>query len=120
MSIFSSLKDKVTQHVEVYVKLFKLNFIDRTSNLLSYFMFAMICMLLMVCIMLFLGFGLSELFQVACGMSKMWAFFSTLGVYVIILIIVMGLRKNVTRFFASGFIRALTEGDEEDEKKQND
>ena len=112
MSIFSSLKDKVTQHVEVYVKLFKLNFIERTSNLLSYFMFAMICQLLVLCIFLFLGLGLSETF-IAMGMPKVWSFFATLGVYVLLLLVVVGLRTNITRFFASGFIRTLTDGDED-------
>jgi len=46
MNIFGQLKEKLTEYVDVYVRLFKINFIGRTANLLSYFMFAMICMLI--------------------------------------------------------------------------
>ena len=115
MSIFSSLKEKVTQHVEVYVKLFKLNFIGRTANLLSYFMFAMICLMLVLCMFIILGLGMTELF-IAGGLSKLASFFVTLGVYAVLLLIIVALRTKITRFFATGFIRALTEGDDEDEK----
>jgi len=115
MSIFSSVKEKITQHLDVYIKLIKLDFIGRTAKLLSYFMFAMICLLLVLCVLLFLGFGMSETF-IAMGMSKLASFFATLGVYVVMLLVVIGLRKNITRFFAGGFIQALTEEDYEEKK----
>ena len=118
MSIFSSIKEKVAQHVDVYVRLFKLNFIDRTANLLSYFMFAMICMLLVFCIVLLMGLGMVEGFMIL-GLSKMASFFAALGVYVLMLAIIIGLRKSITRFFASGVIRVLTEGDEDDNESKN-
>jgi len=118
MSIFSSLKDKVTQHIEVYVKLFKLNFIERTSNLLGYFMFALICLLLVFCVVLFLGFGLVEMF-IMVGLTKMLAFFATLGVYVVFLAVLIACRKGITRFFASGVIHVLTEGDEDGETSKD-
>ena len=115
MNILSQLKEKVTEYVDVYVRLFKINFIGRTSNLISYFMFAMINMLIVFCIVLFSGFGLVELF-VAMGVSKLASFFLTVGVYLILLLIVFGFRKRLTRFFASSIIRVLTEGDEEEKK----
>ena len=117
MSIFSSVKEKITQHLDVYIKLIKLDFIGRTAKLLSYFMFAMICLLLVLCIFLFLGFGMSETF-VTWGMPKFAAFFTTLGIYVVLLAVIIGLRKNITRFFAGGFIQALTEEDEDNEEKK--
>jgi len=119
MSIFGSLKEKVTQHVEVYVKLFKLNFIGRTANLLSYFMFAMICLMLLLCIVLFMGFGMVEMF-IIFGLPKMGAFFATFGMYIIFLLIVIAAREKITRFFATGVIRVLTEGDEDDDDKKKD
>jgi len=112
MNIFGQLKEKLIEYVDVYVRLFKINFIGRTANLLSYFMFAMICMLIVFCIVLFSGFGLVELF-IALGVPKLGSFFITVGVYLLVLIIVFACRRNLTRFFASSVIRVLTEGDEE-------
>jgi len=117
MSIFSQLKDKVTQYVDVYVKLFKLNFIGRTANLLSYFMFSMIALFIVFCMLLFTGLGLVEVFVLA-GMSKMASFFLTIGIYFLLLLIVVGLRKPITRFFSSSIIKVMTDGDEEDDAKQ--
>ena len=86
MSLISNLKDKVAQYVDVYVRLIKINFIGRTSNLLGYFMFAIISLFLVFCIVLFVGFGLSEVFQ-GMGVSKMVGFFLTVAFYFLLLII---------------------------------
>jgi hypothetical protein len=67
--------------------------------------------------MLFMGLGITELFMLA-GLPKVVSFFLTVGVYFVLLLIVIMLRKNITRFFASVFINVLTEGDEE--KNDND
>ena len=117
MSIFSELKERVTQYIEVQVKLFKINFIRRSANLFSYFLFSLICLFIFFCVILFVGFGLTEVF-VNAGLSKMSSFFIVIGIYVILLLIVVALRKNITRFFASGFIRVLTEGDDEEEESE--
>ncbi len=114
MSIFSELKERVTQYIDVHIKLFKINFIGRSANLFSYFLFSLICLFIFFCIILFVGFGLTEVF-INAGLSKMASFFVVIGIYFLLLLIVVGLRKNITRFFASGFIRVLTEGDNEDE-----
>ena len=116
MGILSALKEKVTQYVDVYVKLFKINFIGRTANLLSYFMFAMIGMLIAFCILLFTGLGLVEVF-VAAGLTKMAAFFITIGIYLLLLFVIFACRKAITRFFASSIIKVMTEGDEEDKEE---
>ncbi len=117
MSIFSDLKERVLQYVDVQVKLFKINFIGRSANLFSYFLFSLICLFIFFCIILFIGFGLTEVF-VSAGLSKMASFFVVIGIYFLLLIIVVALRKNITRFFASGFIRVLTEGDNEEEEEK--
>ncbi len=118
MSIISELKEKVTQYLNVYVKLLKVNFIGRAANVFSYFFFALICLFIFFCIILYIGFGLTEVFADA-GLSKTASFFIVTGIYALLLIIVVALRKQITRFFASGFIRALTDGDDEEEKERN-
>jgi len=119
MSIFAQLKEKVTQYVDVYVKLFKINFIGRTAHLLSYFLFTMIALFIAFCMLLFTGLGLVEVF-VAIGASKMASFFITIGIYFLLLLIVVLLRRPITRFFSSAVIKVLTEGDEEDEEEKDE
>ncbi len=116
MSIISELKERVLQYVDVHVKLFKINFIGRSANLFSYFLFSLICLFILFCVFLFIGFGLTEVF-INAGMSKMASFFLVIGIYILLLLIVVALRKNITRFFAGGFIRVLTEGDDEEEEE---
>ena len=114
MNIVGQLKEKVTQYVDVYVKLAKISFIGKTANLLSHFMFSLIALFIFLCIILFLGFGLTELFVVA-GLSKAVSFFITIGIYVLLLVLVVLLRRPIARFFASIFIKVLTEGDDDKE-----
>ena len=117
MSILTQLKEKVTQYLNVYIKLLKVNFIGRTANIFSYFFFSLICLFIFFCIILYTGFGLTEVFADA-GLSKTASFFIVTGIYVLLLVIVVSLRKPITRFFASGFIRVLTEGDDEGEEQE--
>jgi hypothetical protein len=114
MNIIGKLREKITDYIDVYARLFKINLIGHTSKLLSHLMFGMICLLIFFCIILFTGFGLTEAF-VEAGLSKMVSFFITIGVYVALLALVMAFHKNITRFFANGIIDVMTEGEEEDE-----
>lgn len=115
MSILSQLKEKVTQYLNVYIRLLKVNVIGRTASVFSYFLFVLICLFIFFCIILYTGFGLTEVFAEA-GLSKIASFFIMTGIYILLLVIVVALRKNITRFFANGFIRVLSEGDGEEEK----
>jgi len=117
MSIFGSLKDKVTQYIEVYIKLFKLNFMGSTAKLLSYVMFALICMFIGFITMMLLGLGIVEGF-VELGLNRVGATFATMGVFILIMGIAFGLRTNITNFFAGAFLKILTEDTEEDEEKK--
>ena len=117
MSIFSQLKDKITRYIDVNIKLVKINFIERTSGVLSYVIFAMILLFIVFCIMLLLGFGLTEEF-VEMGLSRAVSFFITIGIYLLLFIIVIALRKNITRFFAGKIINVMTESDNEDKTEE--
>ena len=119
MGMINQLKEKVTRYVDVHVKLFKLNFIGRTANIMSYFMFALISLFIVFCIILFLGLGLTEAFMLA-GLTKMVSFFLTIGVYFVLLLVVVMLRKNITRFFASTFIKVLTDGDDDEPEEKDE
>lgn len=120
MSIFGSIKDKVAQYIDVHVRLMKLNLMGSASKLMSYLMFAMICMFIAFAVILLLGFGIAESF-VSMGLSRVAAYFSTFGFYVLLLFVVLALRKNITGFFAGTFLKVLTDDtdDEGDDKQKN-
>jgi hypothetical protein len=115
MNIIGKLKEQITAYIDVYIRLFKLNLIGHISKLMSYMMFALICFFIFFCIILYMGFGLTEVF-IEAGLSKMASFFIITGIYVAFLALIMAFRKNITRFFAGGIIDVMTEGDEEDKE----
>jgi hypothetical protein len=117
--IIAQLKTKVTQYIDVYVKLAKINFIEGASNLLSYFMFSMIILFILFCIILFLGFCLVEVF-VNAGFSKVLSFLFAMCSYLLLLALVIGWRKKIIFFFANQTISVLTEGDDEKIKEDEE
>jgi hypothetical protein len=117
MNIFGQLKEKITRYLDVYIKLIKINFIGRTANLLSYFLFATIVIFISFCIILFFGFGLVE-GLVAMGLPKVASFFIVVGFYLLLLLIVVALRGRITRSFAGDVVKLLTKDDEVQEEKE--
>ncbi|MCW3121166.1 MAG: hypothetical protein JWQ38_658, partial [Flavipsychrobacter sp.] len=117
MNILATIKEKILEYLDVHIKLLKLNFIGQTSKVVSYFLFAFICLFIVFAIVLFLGFGLTETFM-ALGLSKLASFFVTIGVYILMLTIVISCRRGITRFFASGIISAMSS--DEDKKKDKE
>jgi len=114
MDIIGGLKDKVTSYIDVRVKLLKLNFILRTSNVLSYLMFAMIGLFVLLCIILFIGFAIADV-CVEMGCARVVATLISIGFYVLLLLLLMACRRPITRYFSSRIIVAMTEGDDEED-----
>lgn len=119
MSIFSQLKDKITQYVDVRVKLVKLTIIGRTANLLSYFMYALIAIFIFFCILLFSGLSIVE-GLIALGLSRVASTAITLGIYVLVMVLLFALRKSIIRSFSGAIIRILTEGDNKDDEDEEE
>jgi hypothetical protein len=113
MSFVSEVKEKIVQYIDVYIKLAKISFIEGTGNILSYFMFALICLFLFFCIVLFAGLGLVEVFK-AIGFTVLSSFFITMGILVLLLIFILLLRRKITRMFAGGFIKMMADGRKDD------
>src|SRR6185437_6640356 len=112
MNFLREWKDKIAQYVNVHVKLIKLGLIERTAYLMGYFIFTIVSLFFLLCIMLFVGLGLTEFFLALVG-SKMLGFLLTIVVYLLLFLLFFALRKRFVRFFASTFIKVLTEQDEE-------
>ena len=115
MNMLGQLREKIAEYIDVNVKLAKITFVGRTANLLSYFLYAFIGIFIFFILILFAGMGLVEVFSDA-GLSRIAAFFITAGVYVLLLLLIVALRKNITTYFANVFISVLTEGDETEEE----
>ncbi len=115
LGIFGQLKNKITQYIDVYIKLAKINFIEGASNLLSYFMFTIIVLCILFCIILFIGFCIVEVF-VNAGFSRVVSYLFAISSYILLLAVTLGLRGKITTFFANQTINVLTEGDEDNIK----
>lgn len=117
MNFVEKWKNKITQHVETRVDLFKLDFIERTSGILSYFIFIIICLLLALCILLFLGTGLGEFFSNLTA-SRTYGFFITAGIYTLFFVLLALSRKLIVRAFIGMFINIMTHDDDDDENDE--
>lgn len=114
MNIFGSIKEKITAYIDVQVKLVKLNLMSSTAKVLSYLMFSFICMFIVFVIISFMGLGIAETF-ITLGMARVGAYFATMGVFIVLLVLAVGLSKNITNSFAGVFIRLLTEQRDDDD-----
>ncbi len=117
MNFVEKWKNKITQHVETRVDLFKLDLIERTSGILSYFVFIITCLLLALCILLFLGVGMGEYFSNLTD-SRTYGFFITAGIYTFFFVLLALSRKFIVRIFSGMFINAMTHDDEEEEQEE--
>ncbi len=118
MNFIDKWKDKITQYAEVRLRLIQINFIRRTSTILSHMIFTMIALLIFFAILIFLGFGLAEWYTVLANGSRVAGFFMAIGTYVLLLLIAFALRRPITKGFTGIFIRILTERDDEEEEEE--
>ncbi len=114
VNFINKWKNKIAQHVDTRIDLLKLDFVERTSGILSYFIFVIICLLLALCILLFLGIGLGEFFSRHTD-SRTYGFFITAGIYTLFFILLALARRNIVRLFLGMFINIMTDDEEDDE-----
>src|SRR5437868_2521472 len=117
MNIFDKLRDKVVQYFDVKIRLIKISVIERSSTLLGYLFYSLILLFVVLAILIFLGFGLAEVFSDLFN-SKALGYFMALLVYVIIMFILIASRRKIVRSFGNTFISIMTEQDEEEKKEE--
>lgn len=117
MSFIDKWKDKITEYVDVRFQLIKLSIIERTSHVLGYLVYTFVALSLVLPILIFLGIGLSEVFTSLFD-SRIAGYFCTVGVYIVILLILIAVRKSIISKLTGIFISKLTEI--EDEKNEMD
>ncbi|MBX2905957.1 MAG: phage holin family protein [Taibaiella sp.] len=113
--MFSNLKEKISRHIQVRIDLVRLEVVERSSALMSHLLFALICLFVFFAILLFVGFGLAEVLY-DIGLSRGISFLITTGIYILLFVLVVLLRRNIIGFFSDTFIRVMTEGNDEDEQ----
>jgi hypothetical protein len=95
------------------------NVIGITANLFSYVIFTLICLFIFLCLIVFSGLAVSEGF-VEAGLSRMSAYFITTGIYLLLLLLALGLRKKITGFFAGSIIKVITQDEEKEGEKEDE
>ena len=115
LNFINKWKDKITHNLDLRIDLLKLDFIERTSGILSYFIFTIICLLLALCILLFLGMGLGEYFSKVTD-SNALGYIITAGIYILLFFILALARKPIVRLFLGIFINIMTDDENLDDE----
>lgn len=113
-NLLDTLKEILARYADIYLKLLRVTVIGKTATLVGYLLFALIGLFFLFCILMFAGFGLVELF-VESGLSRMLSVFAVTGIYVLLLLLMLVLRKPVTRMFAGSVVRALSSDQKEED-----
>ena len=107
-------KDKIADYVDTRVQLVKLEFVERTSQVLSFFTFTIICVLLLMPILLFAGMGVAEFIADLID-SRAGGYLIIAGIYLVLLLILYAGRKSLIKKFQGLFIGVMTDNNDEDE-----
>ena len=114
LDIVQKWKDKIIALVETKVRLMQLDFIERTSSLMSNFIFLLVFILLGFGVFLFVGLGLAELFsELLC--SNILGYLTAAAFYFLIGVLFYLLRKRMLTKLSNMFISILTEKRDDDE-----
>ncbi len=114
LGFISKWKDKLADYVDMRVRLVKLDFIERTSQVLSFFTFTIVCFLLVLPILLFMGIGVAEFFANLVG-SRGGGYLIITGIYMLMLGLLFIYRKKFINKFTGLFIRVMTENEDEED-----
>lgn len=109
-------KDKIADYVDARVQLVKLEFVERTSQVLSFFTFTIICVLLLMPILLFAGMGVAEFIADLID-SRAGGYLIMAGIYLVMLLILYAGRKSLIKKFQGLFIGVMTDNNDEDEEE---
>ena len=118
LNIFSKWKQQLTDYIDVRIRLYKLSLIERTASVLSFFAFLFIALVIGSLILIFVGFLLAECFTRLCD-SRIWGFFITSVIYLLLFWGIYASRKAIIRKFSDAFINILSEDDDEETTKKS-
>ena len=103
----SSLKDKVTQYIQLKFELIRLEVIERLVNVMGYFAFIIIAIFLFFFLGFFIFLGIAELLASVFD-SRALGYFTTAGIILILVVTIVMSGKRIIRFFAGRMVAMLT------------
>lgn len=109
MNFFDKWKDNLSHYLDVRLNLLKLNAIERGSSIIGVVVLVFILLFLLVTVLIFLGIGIMESVTMWLD-SRIAGAFITFGVYLLLLLMVLLMRKGIIRGFANIVIAAITDG----------
>jgi hypothetical protein len=113
MNIFSKLKDKIVEYIDVNIRLLKINLIEQISRIFGYFIYIIIILFILLAVLLFAGFGMAELFTQLVN-SRWLGYSITFVIYFFMLWIFIARRRKIVKKISNAFIRVVTEPDEDE------
>ncbi len=113
-----SVKDKITQYIQLRLEIIRLEFIERTSNVMGYFAFIILSFFLLFLITLFIGLGLAEWFS-ALLQSRTIGYFATGGAFLLITAVFFACNKKLVRFFADKMVWMLSQTKKEEAEEED-
>ncbi len=113
MNIFSKLRDRVVEYIDVNIKLLKLNLIEQTSKIFGYFIYIVVILFILLGALLFAGFGMAELFTQLVN-SRWLGYLITFVIYLLMLWVFIAHRRKIVKKISNAFIRVVTEPDEDE------
>jgi len=119
LNLFGKWKDQATQYVDVRVQLMKLKFVGGASSVLGSLILGLMLMFVSMLALIFFGMGVMECFSTWLE-SRIGGAFATAGVFVILLLVLYGMRKSISLVFANIFVRIMTSHDDDDDDDDDD
>jgi hypothetical protein len=115
----SSLKDKVTQYIQLKFELIRLEVIERLVNVMGYFAFIIIAIFLFFFLGFFVFMGIAEMLSAVFD-SRASGYFATAGIILILVVTIIMSGKRIIRFFAGRMVFMLTAKKKEKKEDYSD
>lgn len=96
---FNSIKDKITQYLQLRFDQLRLEVVERLVNVLGYFIFIIFMMFVSILGLIFLALGLSE-WLITLLDSRVLGMFATAGIFIFFALFLALISKSIVRLFA--------------------
>lgn len=115
----SSIKDKVTQYLQLKFELIRLEVIERLVNVMGYFAFIIIAIFLFFFLSFFVFMGVAAWLGTMLN-SPALGYFATAGIILVVVVLIVMCSKPIIRFFAGRMVSMLTKPRPEDAEQNEE
>ncbi len=117
----SSIKEKITQYIQLRFELIRLEVIEKLVSVMGSFFFIIIAIFLSFLAVLFIFLGIAELLS-SLFESKIWGYMSTALLIIICSVFVFMSSRKIIRFFGGMLLGSITKPGKkakEEEEEEN-